>query len=138
VTFTWPSPAAGSPNNYQANGQALPVTPVTGATTLAFLGSSTNGPSIGTATITYTDGTTQTFQLGLSDWVLAGGKVPPSYGNLTAVTTNYRNGPTGQQTVKTYVFYTDVALTPGKTVVSVTLPSTLNQGHLHIFAVGTK
>ncbi|MFL5664344.1 MAG: hypothetical protein ACJ8BW_23820, partial [Ktedonobacteraceae bacterium] len=138
VTFTWPSPAAGSPNNYKASGQALPIAPVSGATTLAFLGSSTNGPSIGTATITYTDGTTQTFQLGLSDWVLAGGKVPPSYGNQTAVTTNYRNGPTGQQTVKTYVFYTDVALTPGKTVVSVTLPSTLNQGHLHIFAVGTK
>jgi len=138
VTFTWPGPAAGSPNNYQTSGQALPVTPVNGATTLAFLGSSSNGPSIGTAIITYTDGTTQTFQLGLSDWTLTGGKVPPSYGNQTVVTTIYRNGPTGQQTVKAYVFYTDVALTPGKTVVSVTLPSTLNQGHLHIFAVGTK
>ena len=138
VTFTWPSPAAGSADNYQAIGQSLPVNPVSGATTLAFLGSSTNGPSIGNAVITYSDGSTQTFQLGFTDWALGGGKAPLSYGNQVVASTTYRNGASGKQSLTIDVFYAEVALTPGKTVISVTLPSTLNQGKLHVFAVGTR
>lgn len=138
VTFTWPTPAPGSPNNYQATGQALTINQVSGATTLAFLGSSTNGPSIGNVIITYTDGTTQIIQLGFSDWTLNAGKQPPSYGNQIVATMNYRNGINGKQIVNTYVFYAEFTLTPGKTVLSVDLPATLNQGHLHVFAIGTK
>jgi hypothetical protein len=138
VAFTWPTPPPGSPNNYQAAGQALAINPVTGATTLAFLGSSTNGPSIGSAIITYSDGTTQIIQLGLSDWALGGGRQPISYGNQIVATMNYRNGVSGKQMLKMYVFYAEFTLTPGKTVISVSLPTSLNQGKLHVFAIGTK
>jgi len=111
---------------------------VSNATTLAFLGSATYGPTSGTATIIYTDSTTQTFTLGLSDWTLGGGTVPPSFGNGKVATMPYRNTPTGKQTVTTYVFYTDVLLSAGKTIKSVTLPSSVTRGQLHVFAVSTK
>ena len=138
VTFTWPAPAAGAADNYKAIGQSLPVNPVSGATTLAFLGSATNGPAIGNAIITYSDGSTQTVQLGFTDWALSGGKAPLSYGNLVAAITTYRNGANGKQSLTIDVFYAEITLIPGKTAVSVTLPSTLNQGLLHVFAIGTK
>ncbi|GHO87885.1 hypothetical protein [Dictyobacter formicarum] len=37
VTLTWPNVAAGSQDNYKTKGQTVPVTPVNGATTQAFL-----------------------------------------------------------------------------------------------------
>ena len=137
VIFTWPSVAPGSADNYRASGQTIPVTPVSGATTLAFLGSSINGPSSGTAIITYSDGSTQPSPLGLSDWTLNGGKTAPSYGNGVVAVMPYRNTSTGKQTVNTYVFYAAVALQSGKTVKSVTLPSSLSQGQLHVFSIAT-
>ncbi len=138
VNFTWPNAASGTPDNYVTQGQPVQVTPVNGATTLAFLGSASNGPSVGTAAIVYTDGTVQTFALGLSDWTLNAGKTGPSYGNQVAATLTYRNCSGGKNTINTYVFYGEVALLPGKTVQNVILPSAPNQGHIHVFAVGTK
>ena len=137
VAFTWPNAKAGLYNNYQAAGQVLPVSAVVNATTLAFLGSATNGPSSGTATITYTDGSTQTFTLGFADWNVSSTNSLP-FGNQVAFTTSYRNAPSGKQTVNTYIFYTSFPISNGKTVQSVTLPTSVNQGHLHIFAVGLK
>jgi hypothetical protein len=132
--FTWPGATSGTPNNYQAVGQKLPVTPIASAKTLAFLGAATNGAQSGTATITYTDGATQTFTLAFSDWTLNGGGSTPIAGNLIAVKSPYRNTSGGKQTVQTDVFYTDIALQPGKTIQSIALPS---QGALHVFAVAT-
>ena len=37
-----------------------------------------------------------------------------------------------------YVYYTDVALQAGKTIQSMTFPTTVSKGQLHIFALGTK
>lgn len=138
VMFFWPSATAGTPDNVQANGQTIAVTPVQGAKTLAFLGSSTSGPSAGTATITYTDGTTQTFTLALSDWTLNAGTSNPLDGNLVVATTPYRNTTHGMQMHMPHVFYVAVDLQAGKTIKSVTLPTAADQGQLHIFAVGTK
>ncbi len=142
VSFTWPSATAGSVNNYLANGsgQVLPVTAVNGATTLAFLGSASGGSSSGTATITYSDGSTQTFTLGFSDWTLGGAGVdPPAFGNQVVAVTGYRNTPAGPQSAhQPVVFYADVTLQAGKTVQSVTLPSAVTGGWLHVFAVATK
>jgi hypothetical protein len=135
--FIWPNVPAGQADNWQANGQVIPIVPVAGAQTLCFLGSATSGPSSGTATITYTDGTTQTFKLSLSDWALGGGGGTPLPNNTTVLTMPYRNTPNGKQTLNVYVFYTDVALMPGKTIQSVTLPTTTTQGRLHIFAIAT-
>ena len=138
VTFAWPKAGGGVPNNVLAQGQVITITPAQGATTLAFLGSATNGPSAGRATITYADGTTQAFQMVFSDWTLNGGKSLPSAGNQTVVVTPYRNTLNGMQLDQPHVFYIDVALLIGKTVQSVTLSSTVNRGKIHVFAISTK
>jgi hypothetical protein len=50
----------------------------------------------------------------------------------------YRNSAGGSsQQIGTKVFTTNIPLQPGKTVASVTLPNSANQGLLHIFALGT-
>ncbi|MBV9259543.1 MAG: hypothetical protein JO215_16125, partial [Ktedonobacteraceae bacterium] len=88
VSFPWPASYSVIPDNYQAAGQTIPITPVNNANTLALLGSSTNtgsaGVSSGTATITYTDGSTQTFTLSLTDWENA----TALSGNLIAATSS--------------------------------------------------
>ena len=140
ATFTWPNVGAGLPDNYLAQGQALNIVPINNAGALAFLGSSSGGATSGQATITYTDGTMQKFQLGFSDWTLGAQTLGVSYGNQIVAATGYRNTPAGQGGVldKPYVFYTDVSLLPGKTVQNVILPTTGNGTLLHIFAVTTK
>ncbi|MBA3826612.1 MAG: hypothetical protein H0X24_22270, partial [Ktedonobacterales bacterium] len=138
VTFMWPNVPAGVVDNWKANGQVIAMTPVAGATTLGFLGSATSGPSSAVITLTYTDGTTQTYTITFNDWTLGGGSQKLVAGEQIAITTPVRNNPKGQQATKTYVFYTDVPLTAGKTLKSVTLPTTVSKGTFHIFALGTK
>lgn len=135
-TFTWPNVATGAADNYQADGQTVTV-PGSGSGTIAFLGAATNGPSTGTATVKFTDGTTQNVTLSFSDWTLNGGSASVQSGNTTAVTTSYRNTSSGaRETVATNVFATTpVSLTAGKTVAGVTLPASVNQGALHVFAI---
>jgi Glycosyl hydrolase family 76 len=134
VQYNWPGVAAGQPDNIIAAGQVIAVPQVAGATELGVMGSATNGPSSGTLTIAYTDGTTQTASLGFTDWTSG----TSSFGNGTAAAMSYRNsvGGTSQQ-IATMVYTTNIALQPGKTVASVTLPDGANQGELHIFALGT-
>jgi endoglucanase len=141
IAFAWPHVAAGTVGNYQASGQIIAETPASNAKLLAFLGSASNGVSSGTATITYTDGSTQTFVLGFSDWTLNGGKVKPSFGNTISYAASYRSNPRvtgGKQSGQTYIFYTSIALQAGKTFASVTLPATVSGGQMHVFAVTTK
>ena len=98
------------------------------------MGSASNGPSSGPLTITYTDGTTQSATLGFTDWTSGS----PSFGNGIAAAMPYRNSASGtSQQLGTKVYTTNIALQPGKTVASVTLPNGANQGLLHIFALGT-
>jgi len=134
VTFTWPNVASGSPDNYKAVGQTIPVTPVSGATTLAFLGVASFRNVSVPATITYADGSTQTFSLNLTQW----NNGTPAYGNTLIATMPYFNTATGKQSKKVYMYYTAVALQFGKTIVSVTLPLKISKGQLHIFAIATK
>jgi predicted alpha-1,2-mannosidase len=138
-TFTWPNvaPAAlysAKPDNYEAVGQTIPAS---GSGSIAFLGSAANGPSSGTATVNYTDGSTSSVTLSFSDWTLNGGSASVQSGNTAAITTSYRNAASGTANqIKTYVFATTpVSLTSGKTVASVTLPASANQGALHVFAI---
>ena len=56
VTFNWPTPAPGFPDNAIAGGQEVTVYAPAGTQKLGFLGSATNGPSEGVATLHYTDG----------------------------------------------------------------------------------
>jgi hypothetical protein len=134
VQYNWPGAAAGQPDNLIAAGQVITVPPVAGATELGVMGSASNGPSSGTLTITYTDGTTQSATLGFTDWTSGS----PSFGNATVAAMSYRNSASGtSQQIGTKVYTTNIALQPGKTVASVTLPSGANQGELHVFALGT-
>jgi hypothetical protein len=41
------------------------------------------------------------------------------------------------QTINTYLFSTSFPVTLGKTVASVTLPASTDQGSIHLFAVGS-
>ncbi|HET6502636.1 MAG TPA: GH92 family glycosyl hydrolase [Amycolatopsis sp.] len=137
LSYTWPAYPVGERDNVVAQGQTVKVTAPAGAQRLAFLGAATNGTASGTVTITYTDGTTGTAQLGFSDWTLGGGGAQPAFGNRTAVTTSYRNAAGGApQQIATYVFTTTpIALDSTKQVASVTLPATVTGGQLHLFGI---
>ncbi|MEC3980339.1 GH92 family glycosyl hydrolase [Amycolatopsis sp. H20-H5] len=134
LKYTWPSFPAGEPDNVIAAGQTVNVS---GTGRLAMLGSASNGSASGTLTITYTDGTKSTATLGFSDWTLGGGGAQPSFGNKIALSTPYRNASGGDpQQIRTMVFASaPISLTAGKTVASVTLPSSVAGGALHVFAI---
>ncbi len=147
VTFQWPNVAPGTPDNVVAQGQTLAVTATTTAsavgTKLAFLGASTYGPAKGTGIITYSDGSTQRFTLSFSDWTLDNATVRPVSGTSIVATMPYRNttlpnrnsGYEGQEAGQVLLFSTAVALQPGKTVASLTLPAASGKPQLHIFAI---
>ncbi|MEZ0089306.1 lectin [Streptacidiphilus sp. EB129] len=135
TSFTWPAPAPGQPDNYLANGQSVPAS---GSGSISFLGAASNGPSSGTATVVYTDGSSQSVPLAFSDWTLNGGSATALPGSTVAATLAYRNqAGAGSDAVKTYLFASaPVGLTAGKTVASVRLPSDVGTGGLHVFAIG--
>lgn len=133
LVFTWPSAAAAQPDNVTGNGQAISLPGVGTGTVLGFLGAADSGPQSGPVTVTYTDGSTQTSQLGFSDWTLGAGSQSPSFGNQIVATLPYRNTAGGRDNTKAYIFLAEIQLAPGKTVSSITLPT--GEGKLHVFAV---
>ncbi len=135
MTFAWPDVLPGAPDNYQANGQTIPVTFVQGETTIGFVGAATGGPSVGTAYLNLGDGTRQAFQLGFSDWTLNGYTQAPSYNNRYFYGMTYRNTRSGQQNVASFLYYAEINIKSGEAVQSVTLPSQVNQGKLHVYSV---
>lgn len=140
--FSWPQVTPGAPDNIVVGGgdQVLDLSATAAdATRLSLLGSASEGPTTGTVTLTYSDGTTQQADIGFSDWTLGGGSQQPSYGNVVAVHTTYRDVMGGTvDPVGTEVFATaPIALQPGKHLASVTLPATTNGGDMHIFSVAT-
>jgi hypothetical protein len=138
-TFAWPTNPVALPDNIRASGQTLDLSSAApSATQLSFLGTSTNGNASGTATITYTDGTTQTATIGFGDWTLGGGSEGVQFGNTMVTQMPYRNSVSGEDDVTSYLFATaPIALQAGKQVASVTLPATVSNGALHVFAVAT-
>ncbi len=124
VTFTWANATAGQYDNYTAIGQTIPIVPAPNATTLGFIGSASNGTASGTATLTYTDGSTQPFTLTMTDWTLGSGSGSVAAGNQKIATMTSRNTSTGVQKINVYLFYADVALQSGKTLKSITLSPT--------------
>jgi predicted alpha-1,2-mannosidase len=134
-TFTWPNRKPGEWDNIKVGTQPIEVSAPDGATKIAFLGSTTNGWSEVDATITYTDGTTSTGKLGLSDWMLDYGGGQPRYGNATIASTPYQlyNGSWMLRPLGSYVFAAQpIALTAGKKVKSITF-SPAQDGSMHIF-----
>jgi Carbohydrate binding module (family 6) len=134
IKYTFPSAAAGTDDNTVAEGQTIDLS---GSGTLGFLLSASYGPASGTGTLTYTDGSTQSYSLTSPDWFSS---TAPSGGAL-AVSSAYQN----RQGNTTYsgsgnIFSVTVPLTAGKTLASVTLPGgTFASGTaaLHVFALGS-
>ncbi|WP_406115676.1 alkaline phosphatase family protein [Streptomyces sp. NBC_01014] len=133
TTLTWPNVPAGTSDNVNSTGQKVEFSGK--GSKLAFLGSGVYGPLTGTGTVTYTDGTTQTFSLGFSDWTLNGGGSVPPAGSTVAKTT-YRNKASGPENVTTYVFSASVPIDPNKTTEMIQLPKPAS-GYLHLFAMAT-
>jgi hypothetical protein len=136
ISFTFPNVAAGSNDNTVAEGQRITMS---GSGTLGFLVSGSYGPASGTGTITYTDGSTQSYTLNAPDWFSTS---PPS-GGAVAVSSAYQN----RQGNTTYagtgdIFSETVTLTAGKTIASVTLPPggalTAGTPAVHVFAISAE
>jgi beta-glucosidase len=97
---------------------------------LAFLGAGSNGTQTGQVTVTYTDGTTSTGTITLSDWYSNAAVT----GDSLVATAPYWNEPAGSTLPKDHqvsLYLTTVPLAAGKTVASVTLPSNAS---MHVFA----
>jgi hypothetical protein len=137
LAHTWPIAGIGEPDNVDSSGQTVNVSAPAGATKLALLGSGGNGQASGTMTINYTDGTTQPAEIGFSDWMLGGRGDPPSFGNRIAAQSQYRNSNSGtSQGLVAYLFTTaPIGLDATKRLQSVTLPSSVAGGTLHVFAI---
>ena len=135
TTFTWPSAAAGSPDNVVAGGQTVALSG--SGTDLGFLGASQNGTASGPVTVHYTDGSSQTFNLNMADWYANS----PAVGNqLLTTTTSWNFTSTTQTAHPVSIYFASVPLAAGKTVSSVTLPTLSNAGGttaMHIFAMAT-
>ena len=135
VTFTWPQ-AGSALDNAIAIGQTIAMQASGKGGHVAVLGAASAGPSTGTVTIAYTDGSTQAAPLTFGDWTLGGGGSAVDPSNQIAITTTYRHHASGQQDgTKTYVFYAAIPLDAQKTVASVTLPAMVSRGRMHVFAV---
>jgi len=138
LQFTWPDAAAGEPDNVAADGQTVVPDVPAGASEIGFLGTGANSGTAGSegeVAITYTDGTTSTGELGFGGYALGFGG-PVLFGNDVVATLpyiNYDNGTAKDDDM--YVFEATVAVNPDKTVASVTLPATISNGQLHVFAL---
>jgi beta-glucosidase len=135
TTFTWPSAAAGSPDNVVTGGQTVALSG--SGTDLGFLGASQNGTASGTVTVNYTDGSSQSFNLNMADWYANS----PAVGNQLLTTTTSWNFTSSTQTAHPVsIYFASVPLQQGKRVSSVTLPVLNNAGGttaMHIFAMAT-
>ncbi len=125
ITFSWPDAAAGTPDNVAGGGR---IVAIDGSGTLGFLGAEA-GFDTGQVLITYTDGSTQRADLAFPNWCCT-----DTTGYDIVASVDHRNTQSGPANYGNQyrIFYTKVALQPGKTVASVRLP---DQRAIHVFAV---
>jgi beta-glucosidase len=138
TAFTWPS-AVGAPDDVIADGQTIDVSG--SGTDLGFLGAAGFGAASGTGTITYTDGSTQSFGLVMADWfnnaAVAGDEV-------ATTTSSWNFASSTQVKHPVSIYFASVPLETGKTVASVTLPTVssgvgngINAMHIFAMAIGS-
>ena len=121
VTFTFG--ATGANNAIAATGQPLALAPGN-YTDLYLLAAASNGNQANqTFTVTYTDGSSQSFARSISDW-----STPQNYvGESVAKTMSYRNQYNGSTlSGACYIYSYDLALDPTRTVAYLTLPNNSN------------
>ncbi|WP_433894316.1 glycoside hydrolase family 3 C-terminal domain-containing protein [Streptomyces sp. CA-111067] len=134
--LTWPSAAAGSPDNVVAAGQRIAVSGA--GSQLWFLGSANNGSGSGEGTLTYTDGSTAPFTLALTNWTPSTA-LPQDQLVATAPTWNRPAGSDYPAATAVSVYATKVPLAAGRTLSYVTLPATVTGDQagtrLHVFDI---
>lgn len=132
LAFTWPDSPSGRPDNVSAAGQTIELASPAGR--LSFLGSGVNGNQQSRATVTYTDGGTDTIDLAFTDWTVGGGAGTVQYGNEVVARAAYRNvAGADRDPVDTYVFATKPFTAPeGRTIARVKLPDDTD---LHVFTL---
>ena len=139
VTYSWPNVASGQPDNIAAGGQTITFSETSTKTSLGLLGSASSAASTGaegTLIVNYADGSTQAVPIVFTDWTEGGGGGPLAAGDVVAITTSYRDNGSGPAGTMTYVFSFTAALTnASSTVASVTLPSTVTGGTIHLFDI---
>jgi beta-glucosidase len=134
TTFTWPS-AVGASDNVIADGQTIDLSG--SGTDLGFLGAGAFGAASGPGTIAYTDGSTQTFSLVMTDWY---NNAPVAGDQIATTTTSWNFSSSTQVSHPVSIYFASVPLQAGKTVASVTLPTvSASVGNgitaMHIFAM---
>jgi predicted alpha-1,2-mannosidase len=141
ISYSWPPSQPGEPDNAIADGQQVIVNAPAGTQQLGFLGAASGGNSQGLTALTYSDGSTARYWLGLSDWTLGGNpNGTPVFGNQFAIQMPYRNCnhcSNPQEPTKTNVFAAVLPVDASKTLSSITLPSGTTGGELHVFSIGT-
>ncbi|NUP52749.1 MAG: glycoside hydrolase [Catenulispora sp.] len=135
LTYTMPTAAAGTNDNTVPQNQIITMS---GTGTLGFLLTSSYGPATGTGTLTYTDGSTQSYTLNSADWW----STTPATGSTLAVSSTYQNRQGNTTAAQSgNIFSEPITLTAGKTLASVQLPAgsavTSGTPALHIFALST-
>src|SRR5690606_22933681 len=135
-SFTWPDRAPGEWDNLRPGSAPIEVAAPAGAREIAFLGAGVNGWPESEVTVTYTDGSTSTGTLGLSEWILDFGGAQPAFGNEIVASTPMRLywGSWPFQPIGAHVFAArPIALDPAKQVATLTFGPP-EDGELHIFA----
>ncbi|MGK5740281.1 GH92 family glycosyl hydrolase [Micromonospora sp. URMC 103] len=139
--FTLPEIPAGQPDNASGNGETIVLDLPTDAKSLSFIGAGTQGNQSTTGTATFSDGSTASIPIQMSDWTLGGNaNGTPSYGNIVVAKAAYRLSGTSRDAAQPFLFATTPYQIPaGKTLVSVTLPTQTGDpgatGRIHVFAI---
>ena len=127
----WPDVPPGHPDNVLADGQQIAVSGT--GRVLGVVGASAYGPTTGTFTIGYADGSTSTATVTFADWVNTSAA---SGTDLLATTAGWNPGGT----TPVSLFYAAIPLTTGARVTSVTLPTVgagvaKNVPSMHVFSL---
>jgi hypothetical protein len=137
--FVLPAVAAGAPDNAKGDGQTVPVSLPSDATRIAFIGAGTEGNQTASATLKFSDGSTQSVDMSFPDWTLGGGGTPPAQ-YTTVAATQYRLDNGSQDSAKPYLFAAPaITLPAGKTLTGVIMPTQpgteKDQGRVHLFSI---
>ncbi|WBB67815.1 GH92 family glycosyl hydrolase [Micromonospora sp. WMMD812] len=139
--FTLPAVPAGAPENATGNGRTIALHLPADARSISFVGAGTQGNQSTNGTATFSDGSTASIPIQMSDWTLGGNaNGTPSYGNIVVAKAAYRLSGTSRDGAQPFLFATAPYQIPaGKTLVSVTLPTQTGDpgsaGRIHVFAV---
>ena len=134
VTFPWPAHGSAL-DNFIPSGQTIAVSTTQKGGKLALLGSASAGPSTGTGTLTYGDGTSKPFTIGFSDWTLGGGNAQVMPGTQIALTTAYRNRTAGGKDRSRPTSSTRRCRSTRQDAVVSDSPPTVSAGRMHIFSL---